>query len=52
VIRFDPRKLVDENGYLKKLKELDDATALALRWTLTATSSPRCAWTRARRASN
>ena len=30
VIRFDPRKLVDENGYLKKLKELDDATALAL----------------------
>jgi hypothetical protein len=30
VIRFDPRKLVDENGNLKKLKELDDATALAL----------------------
>jgi hypothetical protein len=30
VLRFDPRKLVDENGNLKKLKELDDSTALAL----------------------
>ena len=30
MIRFDPRKLVDENGNLKKLKVLDDATALAL----------------------
>ena len=30
VIRFDPRKLVDKNGNLKKLEELDDATALAL----------------------
>jgi Terminase small subunit len=30
VLRFDPRKLVDEKGKPKKLHELDDATALAL----------------------
>jgi hypothetical protein len=30
VLRFDPRKLVDEKGKPKKLHELDEATALAL----------------------
>jgi phage terminase small subunit len=30
VIRFDPRKLVDEKGKPKMLHELDEATALAL----------------------
>lgn len=30
VIRFDPRKLVDENGNPKMLHELDEATRLAL----------------------
>jgi hypothetical protein len=29
-IRFDPRKLVDENGKVKSLRELDEETALAL----------------------
>jgi hypothetical protein len=29
-IRFDPRKLVDEKGSLKPMRELDEDTALAL----------------------
>lgn len=29
-LRFDPRKLFDENGHIKKITELDDETALQL----------------------
>ena len=47
------RVIVDENGNLKKLKELDDATALALHSVeLDGKASARCAWTRRRRATN